>query len=369
MREIIVIAALAASAATGAVEAGRACTTFVLRGGENLVFGRNFDYDVTGGVVFVNKRNVAKEAASFDVPAKWVSKYGSVTFNLYGREMPMGGMNEAGLVVENMWLDETLYPPSDTTPTVNALQWIQYQLDNFATVQEVIDHCSKIRITGYGGGRIHYLACDRGGDAAIIEILEGKNVIHRGADLPVVALTNDTYRASMEFLRDLEGKEPPAEPRPNHTSLGRFVWAARGVEAFNGSADASVFPYAFDLLGKVSNEGTQWSIVYDIAGSTIHFRTQVNPVIRVIDVGAFDFSCRKPVLMLHTDAQPGGNVTAAFQPYTYERNRALVFKSFSETAFMKDIPSDVVELIARYPDGLVCSEQPGAGPSESGAPR
>ena len=35
-------------------------------------------------------------------PASWVSKYGSVTFNQYGRELPTGGMNEAGLVVETI---------------------------------------------------------------------------------------------------------------------------------------------------------------------------------------------------------------------------------------------------------------------------
>jgi penicillin V acylase-like amidase (Ntn superfamily) len=42
-------------------------------------------------------------------PAKWVSRYGSVTFNQYGCENPTGGMNEAGLVVEQMWLDESAY--------------------------------------------------------------------------------------------------------------------------------------------------------------------------------------------------------------------------------------------------------------------
>jgi choloylglycine hydrolase len=28
----------------------------------------------------------------------WISKYGSITFNQYGREFPTGGMNEKGLV-------------------------------------------------------------------------------------------------------------------------------------------------------------------------------------------------------------------------------------------------------------------------------
>ena len=56
----------------------------------------------------------------------WTSKYGSATFNQYGREFPMGGMNEAGLVVESMMLFETEYPLPDTRSGIDPTQWIQY---------------------------------------------------------------------------------------------------------------------------------------------------------------------------------------------------------------------------------------------------
>ena len=36
--------------------------------------------------------------------AQWQSKYASVTFNQYGVELPTGGINEKGLVVEIMGL-------------------------------------------------------------------------------------------------------------------------------------------------------------------------------------------------------------------------------------------------------------------------
>ena len=76
----------------------------------------------------------------------WVSKYGSITFNQYGKEFPTGGMNEKGLVVELMWLDETRYPEPDQRGVLNVLQWIQYQLDNSQTIDEVIASDKKIRI-------------------------------------------------------------------------------------------------------------------------------------------------------------------------------------------------------------------------------
>src|SRR5215470_5207291 len=85
-----------------------ACTTFCLKNKGEMLFGRNYDYMFGDGMIMVNKRGVVKVSTSEapEKPAQWTSKYGSVTFNQYGRENPMGGMNEAGLVIELMWLDE-----------------------------------------------------------------------------------------------------------------------------------------------------------------------------------------------------------------------------------------------------------------------
>src|SRR5438477_4854789 len=96
------------TALLGALPA-RCCTTFLLQGTGALYFGRNLDWYWEDGIVVVNPRNLQKAAFVLpgNTPAKWASRYGSVTFNQFGREMPFGGMNEAGLVVENMWLDET----------------------------------------------------------------------------------------------------------------------------------------------------------------------------------------------------------------------------------------------------------------------
>ena len=75
-----------------------ACTTFCLKHNGEVLFGRNYDFRIGDALIFVNKRGVAKTATVGDSPnpAKWISRYGSVTFNQYGRENPTGGMNEAG---------------------------------------------------------------------------------------------------------------------------------------------------------------------------------------------------------------------------------------------------------------------------------
>lgn len=72
-----------------------------------MVFGKNYDWHLEFGYLMINKRNVTKTAmqtgTAIDSPAAWTSRYGSVTFNQYGRESPMGGMNEAGLA-QDLWI-------------------------------------------------------------------------------------------------------------------------------------------------------------------------------------------------------------------------------------------------------------------------
>ncbi len=97
----------------------------------------------------INKRNVTKTAAAFppEKPITWTSKYGNITFNQMGREFPYGGINEAGLVIEQMWLDKTRYPVSDNRYGLSELQWIQYQLDNSATINDVIASDTLVRVS------------------------------------------------------------------------------------------------------------------------------------------------------------------------------------------------------------------------------
>ncbi len=114
-----------------------ACTTFCLNTGKRIVFGRNYDWSIGDGLVVINKRNTEKSISAIGnrVILRWVSKYGSISFNQYGVDSPMDGLNEAGLVVAQMWLDGTGYPVADSRPGVGALTWIQYQLNCESPIQ------------------------------------------------------------------------------------------------------------------------------------------------------------------------------------------------------------------------------------------
>ena len=46
-------------------------------------------------------------------------------------------MNERGLAIEVLWLNETEYTAKDERPYLNELEWVQYILDTCETVKDV----------------------------------------------------------------------------------------------------------------------------------------------------------------------------------------------------------------------------------------
>jgi choloylglycine hydrolase len=320
------------------------------------VFGKNYDWSVDVGLLIVNKRGVSKVAMTNGPPAAWTSKYGSVTFNQYGRELPSGGMNEAGLVVELMWLDDSDYPTPDSRPGVGTTQWIQYQLDNSATVDDVIASDPKIRIERGGSARIHYLVADAKGGCASIEFLNGRLEYHTKETLPWTVLTNHTYSSSAEYIRRFEGFGGDRSVSASKTSLGRFVNAAAMVALFDENGDASSVDYAFDILAHVAQgDYTKWSIVYDMKDATIHFRTFANGDRRSVSLADCEFDCNTPVRVLDVNSALSGDVTGELVPYTYELNRNLIEKSFDGTSFLKTVASQARDDVAGYPEGLECA--------------
>ena len=320
-----------------------ACTTFCLERDGRIVFGKNYDFGIGYGMLVVNKRGVVKSSLVTppDRPARWTSRYGSLTFNQFGREFPSGGMNEAGLVVELMWLDAAKYPDRDARPAVGVLEWIQYQLDNFATAADVVANAERIRISSRTP--LHYLVADRKGGCASIEFLDGKLVAHSGPTLPVGALTNDTYESSLAYARDRQRRALPAPEGPG--SLERFARAASLLPRGRGTVED-----AFRVLDSAVARGyTQWSIAYDVAAGKVHYRTRVNPKVRSVALSSLDFTCSAPVRTADVDAEP------AFSDYSKAANRALIERSYRGVDFLRETPAAELDRAAAYPDTTTCA--------------
>jgi len=175
------------------------CSSFCLDNGDYCVFGANQDNQIDAGMLFVNKRHVMKTAwdpSTSGEYARWISRYGSVTFVHAGYQMAWAGMNEAGLMISTMALGKTQNPAPDERPPLASSFWAQYQLDNFSTVEEVIASDAHVRIADTVD---HYLVCDARGKCATIEFLEGEIVVHNGVTLPVQALTNSVYEDAVSY--------------------------------------------------------------------------------------------------------------------------------------------------------------------------
>ncbi|MCB2219095.1 MAG: linear amide C-N hydrolase [Bacteroidetes bacterium] len=339
--------------------AAKPCTTFVLKDkNDNIVFGRNFDFPTGMGHVIINKRNQSKTAfiRPPEIPFTWTSKFGSITFNQNGKEFPYGGMNEAGLVVEQMWLQEAQYPPQDDRHGLTELQWIQYQLDCSATVADVIESNQNLRVSFTSVATLHFLVADKTGDVATIEYLDGKMVLHRGADLPYAVLANCPYDVSNEYKQNRDANTEKAYTNWIENSSGRFTTAAHMIDEWNG-AEPGIEDYAFSILDAVAQENsTQWSIVYNINSQTIAWKTNSNQKIRALQLDHFDFSCESADLYIEIEQTPAS--PDDFRVFSYDTNYELIEGVCNAVEFLKNsVPPEARIAIAHYPESVICSEK------------
>lgn len=367
-RFLVMVAAISIAMANGAaVDAGGTtleavepvspeehCSALVIDNEGAGIFGANFDHTWTDeGLVFVNKRGVVKSSTNGGVGtgrAYWTSRYASVTFNLVGFGYPWGGMNEAGLSISTMSLAETQQPPPDDRPVLDNGEWVQYILDTCATVDDVIATDADVRIVTVD----HYLVGDRFGDAATIEFLGGRMVVHSGPDLPVAALTNNTYDDLItvwEWLRDGGSYSGLT------SSFRRFCLVADRVVGFQPTTVAEAIAYAFDTLHMVrgerfSSSPTNWRLVFDTENLRAYFLTIRNNKVRWVDLNSQQLRCGTPVQMMDIHDGGGGDVAGEMIDYNHALNR-VHFERFLSTWGI-NLPPESITWLLNHMEGFEC---------------
>ncbi len=353
---------------------GLPCTAFMLNDNGQPVYGKNNDYPVHQvGFVIINKRGVAKTSAllaqePYAKHISWTSKYGSVTFNFFAREWPFEGINEAGLIIvslANEGLQKDDYPEPDSRTPIGGYQLVQYQLDNFSTIAEVIASFQSIRVpkptenSGTPPRSLHWFVGDSKGKCASIEFIQGKLVCHTGWTMPVKALANSTYYHSIAYYRQYRIQNlfsPVPIPDDERPSLLRFAVAADMVKKYRPQRSGPAVDYAFQILQDVEaspvNHSAVWSIVYDSASKRIYFRSWNNDKIRWFDLSALDFSCTTPVKVLDISADLSGGVTNSFVDYTKE----IDLEMLEFWRYYSGLTDEGIDYISSYPDTTVCTE-------------
>ncbi|AXS80315.1 linear amide C-N hydrolase [Dechloromonas sp. HYN0024] len=350
-------------------EASWACTTAVLDRENAFLFGRTYDGAFAQANVTLNVRGVAKTsfaAATSGQPLKWTSRYASLTFNQYGQDMPMGGMNEAGLVVETMWLDETRYPESSELPRIDNIQWVQYMLDTAANVPELLAATANVDVVSGGASKVHYQVCDRSRACAVIEFLDGKLTVYQGPSRPIPVLTNSPYMDALAY-RHRARSNPHVREADSQSSLNRFLTAEKSLRAMPAATKESLFA-GLDMVSSRRiliepasglSGSTVWQIVYDPLQGEVSWRTpDSNQQIRSVRFADFELSCRRGKSKLLDIKTGAGNVASSFADYSEAANRAQV-EGISQDMTSKGfnhvkISPEVIDLLVQAPGRFPC---------------
>jgi penicillin V acylase-like amidase (Ntn superfamily) len=289
-----------------------ACTRAVYLGDNgDVITARSMDWKVDVLTnLWIFPRGMQRSGQAGSNSLHWTSKYGSVIATGY-EVSTTDGMNEKGLVANILWLVESQYPKYDASkPGVAISIWAQYILDNFATVQEAVDVLSAEPFTLVTAGvpgeerlaTLHLSMSDATGDSAIVEYINGKQVIHHDRKYQVMtnSPTFDQQLALDTYWRQIGGTV--MLPGTNRAS-DRFARASFYINAIPKSEDpvialASVFsvirnvsvPYGLTTPEEPNISSTRWRTVSDQKRLLYFFESALTPNTFWVDLKQIDFT-------------------------------------------------------------------------------
>jgi penicillin V acylase-like amidase (Ntn superfamily) len=239
-----------------------------------------------------------------------------------------------------------MYPKPDDRPAIGVLQWIQYQLDNCASIDEVIVTDKTVRIISKGTP-LHYLVADSKGNAATIEFLNGKMVVHKGADLSMPVLTNDTYERSVTSH---------ANGTAANNSLQRFSTACKMIQEYKADQQGkTLIDQSFSILDKVAQgDYTKWSIVYDITDKKIYFKTEKFKQVRIVNFSSFNFSCDAASKTMDMNTAEHGDISKYFKDYSNHTNQLVFEKTVKQSSSRIELKQEEKQAVVAYPDAIHC---------------
>jgi choloylglycine hydrolase len=303
-----------------------------------VLVGRTQDWTEKAGHAFrVFPRGMERTGAVAENPHTWTSKYGSIVLTIYD----MGsheGVNEEGLSGHALYLaEEAAFGERDPSKeAIGIMQWIQYYLDNFATVAEAVEatrsfdfQIEPLILPNGFPTLIHISLSDKSGDSAVIEYRDGEPRIFH--DRRYTVMTNEpSYDVQIENLRKYRtfgGDQPlPGERTP----MDRFVRAAYYVAGLQEPADRTeAAAYMFSVIRNISvpfGQGdpdrpniasTIFRTVQDLTGERYYFESTFAPNVVWVNYGQIDFSAGGPEMELKVEKmifELNGDVTGLLSP-------------------------------------------------------
>ena len=241
---------------------GWGCSLFAALGeADKMLYGRNFDWEYSPALLLYTDPPDGYASASmvdlaylFETRAE-IQNLSEVPHTervalLETPAWPFDGVNEKGLAVGmaavpadgSMRVD----PEKDS---IYSLLMIREMLDHAANVDEALALMGSYNIV-FGGPPLHYLLADSTGRSALVEFYQGEMVVTNN---------EQPWQMATNFLCAPEGE-------CNKGKCRRYDTISERLE---GSQGRLTIQEAMELLAEVSQEGTQWSILYGISTGEI----------------------------------------------------------------------------------------------------
>jgi penicillin V acylase-like amidase (Ntn superfamily) len=259
-----------------------ACSAFAPN--ETSFVAANYDWKGDQGVAYFNQRSVSKTAwinpkeSSVVPPLEWISKHASFTISQWGRDFPTQGLNQAGLsgFAHNAPAN---YIRTPGKVSLTELQWLAYQLDRYASVQEVMENLYEIEISHFSG-QLQFLFCDSSKECAVVKWTSVGPIAIAMPHYSVRALTNSEIELSLDFYTQLSSQGALSEIKDlpiGYEAINRFARAAWFSEANFRTLPVTsniAFDQLDDLSPPLSPSGLKsvWQSITDYVNGSIQLR-------------------------------------------------------------------------------------------------
>ncbi|MDD5169721.1 MAG: linear amide C-N hydrolase [Syntrophales bacterium] len=278
-------------------------------------------------------------------PLRWTSKYGSVVMVGYDAGVS-DGINEKGLCAHLLTLMSVKHEPVDSRPELSDALWVQYVLDNFTKVEEVV------RAHGEGKFRLravtapslghtatlgsHLAVEDSTGDSAVFEYIDGKLVVHHGTEYRV--MTNDPpldeMLTRMKKYKEFGGTQSlPGDSLEGEYRFARLAAYYKYLPAPKTYVDAVAGAFSLMRIAQVPFRDpekdkesepdalwrgcqTNWVSAADLTNRVYYINSSIVPSLTWVELDDLDLRKGSPVLFLNPhNPKLGGGLSKQFKKW------------------------------------------------------
>lgn len=298
--------------------AAMACSRFTYTGPDNtVVTGRAMDWvEDMKTDLWALPAGISRSGSKENNSVEWTSKFGSVIASGYNIGTT-DGINTEGLNANLLYLSTTNYgKPLSERQNISIVNWAQYILDNYATVEEAVRDFGqdKFNMTAQllpNGDypTVHLSISDPLGDNAIFEYIDGRLVTYHDKKYKVMTNepTFDKQLVLNDYWQNLKGSFLPGTDEPED----RFARATYYIENAPKTSDerksiAAVFsiirnvsqPITTQALGRPNVSPTIWRSVADLKNKRYYFENTDRPNVFWVDLSKLELHKDAPIKKL-----------------------------------------------------------------------